>query len=318
MFNYNGELAAGYLEADLITDMFEASMIDMMNIQDIQDQYMTESVSDGTNKIKDFFNKIWEKIKSLFAKLKKTISDKIATAKLKETISKITKAGIKDSTRIAAKGSRTDKEIVKYVNDYMKATAKLLKKICCAKSTKEFNDIMYKIDKEQEMLDMKFNSQAPDSLFFGDLKYNLKSTALDDALDRIQQMREQMEHVVSDRFDELAEIEIGELKDNEVEEVIEEKKAVDQGAKKIGSVLSSMASKIGNVISKNKIASTVAISALKGAASFTGAVIGIKAAGKVINKVENRKVFENTVFDESVYDADDTIDSLMDDMLNNM
>ena len=325
MFNYNGELAAGYLEADLITDMFEASMIDIMNIQDIQDEYMTESSSDGTNKIKDFFNKIWEKIKSLFEKLKKAILDKIANAKIKAEISKIKKAGIKDTTKIAAKGSRSDKELTKYINKWLKVVAVYQKKFAIAKTLDEYNRLIEKMNDEMGMIEAEFNAASPKTIEFSELRCTIDNPTniMDQVTDRVGKMQDDISRILADRYDKLSNIELGDLKDTEIKKVVDEKKAIEQGSKKAGSALSSLASKLGNIITKHKMASIAALSALAASVSVATIKIGDKIRKNNFNKAVNQSLdeFQDLIdngYFESTSNADDTIDSLMDDMINNI
>lgn len=325
MFNYNGELAAGYLEADLITDMFEASMIDIMNIQDIQDEYMTESSSDGTNKIKDFFNKIWEKIKSLFEKLKKAILDKIANAKIKAEISKIKKAGIKDTTKIAAKGSRSDKELTKYINKWLKVVTVYQKKLAIAKTLDECNRLIEKMNDEMGMIATAFDAASPKTIEFSELSYTIinPTNIMDQVTDRVGKIQDDIGRIMADRYDKLSNIELGDLKDTEIKKVVDEKKAIEQGSKKAGSALSSLASKLGNIITKHKMASIAALSALAASVSVATIKIGDKIRKNNFNKAVNQSLdeFQDLIdngYFESTSNADDTIDSLMDDMINNI
>lgn len=325
MFNYNGELAAGYLETDLITDMFEASMIDIMNIQDIQDEYMTESSSDGTNKIKDFFDKIWQKIKSLFEKLKKAILDKIASVKLKAAISKIKKAGIKDATKIAAKGSRSDKELTKYLSKWFTVIEKYQRKIITAKTTDEMDNLTDKMHNEMDVISCAFDAATPKTIEFSQLFYNVNNPTkiMDQVLDRVDKMNKDIQSVFDDRYKKLSDIELGNLKNTEVEKVVDEKKVIEQGSKKAGSALSSEASKLGNIISKHKMASIVALSALAASVSVATVKIGDKIRKNNFNKAVNQSLDEfqdliDSGYFESTSNADDTIDSLMDDMINNI
>ena len=302
MFNYNGELAAGYLEADLITDVFEASMIDMMNIQDIQDEYMTESVSTTGEKIKDFFEEIVEKIKAFFAKIKKAIVDKITVMKINAAISKIAKAGIKDSTLIAAKGVRSDKEVIDYFNKIMNVYVKFYKKLVASKSVEEFERLKEKLNKEMKLIDETWDLQKPVEVELGMLKDNIKGNdVLDKACDRLDRMLDDINTICRERYNSLVLMEEQEAlknkKDERSKKIQNAKKLTVRAGKRLGSKISSTASRIGNVITKNKMASIAAISAL--AAAGGGAAIG--------HHVKATK--------ESTFDSDSLMDSLMNEML---
>ena len=70
MKDYEKLLNTGLKEIDVITGTFECALIDQMNISNIEDMYMVESVGDGVDKVKEFFKKMIEAFKNTLKKIK--------------------------------------------------------------------------------------------------------------------------------------------------------------------------------------------------------------------------------------------------------
>lgn len=295
MKDYEKLLNTGLKEIDVITGTFECAMIDQMNISNIEDMYMVESVSDGVDKVKEFFKKMIEAFKNTLKKIKEAIQNKIQQVKLNHAVDKISKAGIKDIEKIANKGYANEKQLSKYLKEEIKLTQETIKGIIKAKSIDEAEDIMSDGIRKEDRIRYKFESDIQHDKFItvGEFKTMATSMTMYDLLQTHGDIIDKLDDIYIKKMKEFAKAESEEEMRRKAEEVPKYKKAAQ--------FISKTYNKCANVVSKHKMAAIVTLAGL-------AASIGGKKAYDKFGKGA-KEVSEFTEFE---------LDAMLDDMVSEM
>jgi hypothetical protein len=295
MKDYEKLLNTGLKEIDVITGTFECAMIDQMNISNIEDMYMVESVSDGVDKVKEFFKKMIEAFKNTLKKIKEAIQNKIQQVKLNHAVDKISKAGIKDIEKIANKGYANEKQLSKYLKEEIKLTQETIKGIIKAKSIDEAEDIMSDGIRKEDRIRYKFESDIQHDKFItvGEFKTMATSMTMYDLLQTHGDIIDKLDDIYIKKMKEFAKAESEEEMRRKAEEVPKYKKAAQ--------FISKTYNKCANVVSKHKMAAIVTLAGL-------AASIGGKKAYDKFGKGA-KEVSESTEFE---------LDAMLDDMVSEM
>lgn len=291
MKDYKKLLNTGLKEIDVITGTFECAMIDQMNISNIEDMYMVESVGDGVDKVKEFFKKMIEAFKNTLKKIKEAIQNKIQQVKLNHAIDKISKAGIKDIEKIANKGYVNEKQLSKYLKEEIKLNQETIKDVLKAKSFDEAEDIMNDCRKKDDRIWEKFESDIHYNKFItvGEFKTMATSMTMYDLLQTHGDIIDKLSDIYEKKMKEFAKAESEEEMRRKAEEVPKYKKAAQ--------FVSRTYNKCANVVSKHKMG---AIVTLAGIAASIGGKKAYDKFGKGTKNVSESAEFE------------------LDDMLNDM
>jgi hypothetical protein len=306
MKDYEKLLNTGLKEIDVITGTFECAMIDQMNISNIEDMYMVESVSDGVDKVKEFFKKMIEAFKNTLKKIKEAIQNKIQQVKLSHAVDKISKAGIKDIEKIANKGYANEKQLSKYMKEEIKLNQEAIKDILKAKSFDEAKDIMDDCIKKDGRICEKFKSDINHNKFItvGELKTVATSPTMYDLLQTHGDILDKLSDIYEKKMKELAKEELDVQRKKILAEAEEEKRRILEEVpkyKKAAQFVSRTYNKCVNVVSKHKIGAIVTLAGL-------AASIGGKKAYDKFGK-EQKNVSESAEFE---------LDTMLDDMVSEM
>ena len=295
MKDYEKLLNTGLKEIDVITGTFECALIDQMNISDIEDMYMVESVGDGVDKVKEFFKKMIEAFKNTLKKIKEAIQNKIHQVKLNHAVDKISKAGIKDIEKIANKGYANEKQLSKYLKEEIKLTQETIKGIIKAKSIDEAEDIMSDGIRKEDRIRYKFESDIQHNKFItvGEFKTMATSMTMYDLLQTHGDIIDKLDDIYIKKMKEFAKAESEEEMRRKAEEVPKYKKSAQ--------FISKTYNKCANVVSKHKMAAIVTLAGL-------AASIGGKKAYDKFGKGA-KEVSESTEFE---------LDAMLDDMVSEM
>lgn len=293
MKDYEKLLNTGLKEIDVITGTFECALIDQMNISDIEDMYMTESVGDGVDKVKEFLKKMAEAFKNTLKKIKEAIQNKIQQVKLSHAIDKISKAGIKDIEKISNKGYANEKQLSKYLKEEIKLAQDTIKAVLKAKTTDEAEDIMSEGRKKDDRICDKFESDIHHNKFItiGEFKTLATSMTMYDLL--------QTHGDVIDKLNDIYDKKMKELEKEEAEEEMRKKATEVPKYKKAAQFISKTYNKCANAVSKHKMGAIVTL------AGFAAAVTGKKVNDKL--KKETKEVSESV-----------ELDDILDDMVSEM
>lgn len=295
MKDYEKLLNTGLKEIDVITGTFECAMIDQMNISNIEDMYMVESVSDGVDKVKEFFKKMIEAFKNTLKKIKEAIQNKIQQVKLNHAVDKISKAGIKDIEKIANKGYANEKQLSKYLKEEIKLTQETIKGIIKAKSIDEAEDIMSDGTKKYDRICERFTSDIQHNKFItvGEFKTLATSMTMYDLL--------QTHGDIIDKLTDIYEKKMKELEKEEAEKEMRKKVTEVPKYKKAAQFISKTYNKCANAVSKHKMG---AIVTLAGLAASIGGKKAYDKFGKGAKEVSESADFE--------------LDDMLDDMISEM
>ena len=295
MKDYEKLLNTGLKEIDVITGTFECALIDQMNISNIEDMYMVESVGDGVDKVKEFFKKMIEAFKNTLKKIKEAIQNKIQQVKLSHAVDKISKAGIKDIEKIANKGYANEKQLSKYLKEEIKLTQETIKGIIKAKSIDEAEDIMSDSIRKEERIRYKFESDIQHDKFItvGEFKTMATSMTMYDLLQTHGDIINKLDDIYIKKMKEFTKAESEEEMRRKAEEVPKYKKAAQ--------FISKTYNKCANVVSKHKMA---AIVTLAGLAASIGGKKAYDKFGKGTKEVSESAEFE--------------LDDMLDDMISEM
>lgn len=295
MKDYEKLLNTGLKEIDVITGTFECAMIDQMNISNIEDMYMVESVSDGVDKVKEFFKKMIEAFKNTLKKIKEAIQNKIQQVKLNHAVDKISKAGIKDIEKIVNKGYANEKQLSKYLKEEIKLTQETIKGIIKAKSIDEAEDIMSDGTKKYDRICERFTSDIQHNKFItvGEFKTLATSMTMYDLL--------QTHGDIIDKLTDIYEKKMKELEKEEAEKEMRKKVTEVPKYKKAAQFISKTYNKCANAVSKHKMG---AIVTLAGLAASIGGKKAYDKFGKGAKEVSESADFE--------------LDDMLDDMISEM
>ena len=280
MKDYEKLLNTGLKEIDIITSTFECAMIDQMNISNIEDMYMTESVGDGVDKVKEFLKKMIEAFKNTLKKIKEAIQNKIQQVKLNHAIDKISKAGIKDIEKIANKGYANEKQLSKYLKEEIKLAQETIKGVIKAKSFDEAKDIMDDGGRKDARIRNKFESDIYHNKFItvGEFKTLATSMTMYDLLQTHEDILDKLEDIYEKRMKELAKEEIEVQTKKILAEAEEKKRRIAEEVpkyKKAAQFISKTYNKCVNTVSKHKMGAIVTL------AGFAAAIGGKKAYDKL-------------------------------------
>lgn len=295
MKDYEKLLNTGLKEIDVITGTFECALIDQMNISDIEDMYMTESVGDGVDKVKEFLKKMIEAFKNTLKKIKEAIQNKIQQVKLNHAIDKISKAGIKDIEKIANKGYANEKQLSKYLKEEIKLNQETIKDVLKAKSFDEAEDIMNDCRKKDDRICEKFESDIRHNKFIavGEFKTLATSMTMYDLLQTHGDILDKLNDIYIKKMKELEKAETDKI----LAEAEEEKRRILAEVpkyKKAAQFISKTYNKCANVVSKHKIGAIVTL------AGFAAAIGGKKVNDKL--KKETKEVSESVELDDMLND----------------
>lgn len=267
---------------------YEAAVNRIVSMDSIESMYMTEASGDGDN----FFKKLVQAIKDFFKKIKDAVSKKLADMKAKQAIEKIKKEGIKEIKGVKAYddfdklAKQTQKKIVE-------SFTKHVKNIYSAKDEKDIKKSYETFLKEEDEI-IKNHTNAWGNLRSSKNVYNDLQCYYGNQCDEI-------DGAANKCVDKLAEIGNRLAKDKSSIEGSEATikgdliNAKQQALKKAGTKISSVFQKLGNTISRHKIA------------TFT-AVCGAAVAGGYMNGVAIKKEILESV----------SVDDLLDDMISDL
>ena len=220
---------------------YEATVNRIVSMDNIESMYMTEASGDGDN----FFKKLIQAIKDFFKKIKDAINKKIISMKADHAIKKINKMQVKVIKGVKSY-SDFEKVCNKYSKDIVSAFSNDIKGIYSAMNVSD-------IDKYYN----DFSSVCDD--FFDDFETGLKN--IPDSKNAVVDVKKFYD-VSCDDIENTADTAISKIDD--IDRKLEKEKEKTEDAsiinakqsaiKKTGTKLASVFKKIGNTISRHKIA----------------------------------------------------------------
>ena len=283
---------------------YEATVNRIVSMDNIESMYMTEASEDSNG----FFKRMIQAIKDFFKKIKEATNKKISSMKVNHAIEKIKKEGIKE-----IKGIKTYNEFDKlFKSTEKKVVEAFTRHIKNINSAKDENDIKKSYEafvKEEDEIINEYDSSC------GKIS-NSKNVASDIAkyqgvsCDEIESTAAWCLHKLDEFGNKLAKGKSS--KDGYVANSNGDlEKIKEEAVKKAGTKVTSSLQKLGNAMSRHKIATLTALCA----AGYAGGYM----SGVVIDKRErNRERKRIKEHDEPIYDIlkTESVDDLLEELEN--
>ena len=281
---------------------YEAAVNRIVSMDSIESMYMTEASGDGDN----FFKKLIQAIKDFFKKIKDAINKKITSMKADHAIKKINKMQVKVIKGVKSY-SDFEKVCKKYSKDIIAAFSDDIKGIYSAMNVSD-------IDKYYD----DFSSVCDD--FFDDFEDGLRNipeskNAVVDVKKFYDVSCDDIENTTDTAISKLDDIDRKLEKEKEKSDDSSLFNAKQSAVKKTGTKLTSVFKKIGNAMSRHKIA------------TFTAVCTAAAAGGVAIKREMNNR--EVSGYMQGVKDTTDdlrkfgiiesaSVDDLLDDMISDL
>lgn len=239
---------------------YEAAVNRIVSMDSIESMYMTEASGDGDN----FFKKLIQAIKDFFKKIKDAVSKKLVDMKAKQAIDKIKKEGIKEIKGVKAYddfdklAKQTQKKIVE-------SFTKHVKNIYSAKDEKDIKKSYETFQKEQDEIWKQHKISWGNLRSSKNVSHDLQCYYAHQC-DEIDAAATKCEEKLAEIGNKLAK-DKSSIEGSEATitgDLLNEKQ---QAVKKAGTKVSSVFQKLGNAISRHKIATFAIVCGILGAAS---------------------------------------------------
>lgn len=230
---------------------YEATVNRIVSMDSIESMYMTEASEDSDN----FFKKLIQAIKDFFKKIKDAVSKKLVDMKAKQAIEKIKKEGIKEIKGVKAYDD-FDKLAKQTQKKCVESFTKHVKNIYSAKDEKDIKKSYETFQKEQDEI------WKQHKISWGNLRSS-KNVSHDlqcyygHQCDEIDAAATKCEEKLAEIGNKLAK-DKSSVEGSEATITGDLLNAKQQAVKKAGTKVSSVFQKLGNTISRHKIATFVA------------------------------------------------------------
>lgn len=279
---------------------YEAAVNRIVSMDSIESMYMTEASGDGDS----FFKKLIQAIKDFFKKIKDAINKKITSMKADHAIKKINKMQVKVIKGVKSY-SDFEKVCKKYSKDIIAAFSDDIKGIYSAMNVSD-------IDKYYD----DFSSVCDD--FFDDFEDGLRNipeskNAVVDVKKFYDVSCDDIENTTDTAISKLDDIDRKLEKEKEKSDDSSLINAKQSAVKKTGTKLTSVFKKIGNAMSRHKIATFTAVCT----AAAAGSYVGGKAISKAMDNRERKRINKEV---DPIYDIlkTESVDDLLDDMISDL
>lgn len=290
---------------------YEAAVNRIVSMDNIESMYMTEASGDGDN----FFKKLIQAIKDFFKKIKDAVSKKLVEMKAKQAIDEIKKEGIKEIKGVKAYddfdklAKQTQKKIVE-------SFSKHVKNIYSAKDEKDIKKSYETFQKEQDEI------WKQHEISWGNLRSS-KNVSHDLQCYYAHQCDE-IDAAAVKCSEKLIEIGNKIAKDKSSVEGSEATvtgdllNAKQQAVKKAGTKVSSVFQKLGNTISRHKIATFVAAGAILSTISSIQNAKADREYNKAVDKMYEEHKKRMDEIGKSFNSKFESVDDLLDDMISDI
>ena len=279
---------------------YEAAVNRIVSMDSIESMYMTEASGDGDS----FFKKLIQAIKDFFKKIKDAINKKITSMKADHAIKKINKMQVKVIKGVKSY-SDFEKVCKKYSKDIIAAFSDDIKGIYSAMNVSD-------IDKYYD----DFSSVCDD--FFDDFEDGLRNipeskNAVVDVKKFYDVSCDDIENTTDTAISKLDDIDRKLEKEKEKSDDSSLINAKQSAVKKTGTKLTSVFKKIGNAMSRHKIATFTAVCT----AAAAGGYVGGKAISNAMDNRERKRINKEV---DPIYDIlkTESVDDLLDDMISDL